>query len=595
VQLLDGLNVEQRLAVEGDGPVLIVAGPGTGKTKTLVARIVYLLEDRQVPPKQILALTFTKKAAKEMSARVEDLLSLQEGSCQAVRPFPVLVPARGAGAAPRPATPLISTFHALCHELLGGDIKFIAEPERLKLIKSLPRPNALRHLSVREVGLLISKAKNSVRQEDDTVAKFTHAYNVALAEQDLHDFDDLLLKTHQLLQNDESARQAAQARFKFILVDEFQDTNRLQYEVLQLLNNHDNIFVIGDPKQSIYGFRGASGDIFESFKKDFPNRQEITLHVNYRSKPNVVDLANAVFAERAPLIAHAAGTGRVQTILTLNEYAEASWVLDEIQRAIGGGDFLHAVSDDERTQHRRLSDFAVLYRSRSAAIALQKAFAESGLPYQIVGDGSPYDQPRVQDVLALLKACVEGTEVAIKGFTKMQCRTLLTDVSPTQPPAKIVAAIAKRFGLEATSDLTQLSNLLVRFDSLPPALTYLESIAEGQFYDPQADAVTLLTIHAAKGLEFEHVFLVACEEGILPHEKADQEEERRLFYVGVTRARQNLDILYTKFRAGKPAQPSRFIGELEEAVLPKTVDSKLGNDERRAKKRRAKRSQQSLF
>jgi superfamily I DNA/RNA helicase len=570
MQIASDLNEAQRKAVEaGDGPVLIVAGPGTGKTKTLTARIVRLIESGRAMPEQILALTFTNKAAEEMRMRVQTML-------------------QGRG------EPRIATFHALCHELLGDDVAFVSEQERVNTIKSLSRPAMLKSLSAREVGLLISKAKNGT-PEDDAVHKLVQAYNAALQEQGLRDFDDLLLQTRQLLQDDKQTRQTVQGRYKYILVDEFQDTNRLQYELLGLLRGNDNLFVIGDPNQSIYGFRGASGGIFEQFAQDFANTQKITLHVNYRSVPAVVRLANAIFPDASPLRAHIAESGQVRAVQVLNEYSEANWILGEIQRAIGGGDFLRAVSNDERTKHRTLKDFAILYRSRSCAAALQRAIAESGLPYQIVGDGSPYDKPEVQNAITLLKSLASGEDVALKNITKTQARTLLAGINQALPPSQLVDAIAAKFGVEQTHELTGLANALVRFDDLQAAVNYLEDIAQQQFYDPSADAVTLLTIHAAKGLEFPHVFLIGAEEGILPHAKADADEEKRLFYVAATRARERLDILHVQSRSAKPAKPSRFVAELPETILPKIIDENLATDQRRAQKRKLKRSQQTLF
>lgn len=567
---LNDLNSEQRRAVEaGEGPVVIVAGPGTGKTKTLTARIAYLIESGRARPGEILALTFTKKAAEELQQRVRTMLHRRE-------------------------LPHVATFHALCHELLEDDAEFVSEQERLRIIKALSRPAALKSLSAREVGLAISKSKNGAGV-NEAVRKITHAYNAALREKGLRDFDDLLLQTRELLEQDEAARKTAQTRYKYILVDEFQDTNRLQYEVLQLLRGHDNLFVIGDPNQSIYGFRGAGGDIFEQFVQDFPKTQQVTLHVNYRSVPAVVHLSNAVFPDAEPLTAHTGDGGQVRAVQVLNEYSEANWVVNEIQQAIGGGDFLRAVSDDDRAKHRTLKDFAVLYRSRSCALAMQRAVAESGLPYQIVGDGSRYDKPEVQSAIALLKSLATGEDSDLKNISKNQARTLLGGIDKNLPPSKLVDAVADAFGLEQTPELLSLANTLVRFEKLQQAVDYLDSIAEQQFYDPAADAITLLTIHAAKGLEFPHVFLIGVEEGILPHAKADPAEERRLFYVAATRAREHLDILHAQTRGGKPAVQSHFISELPGAVLPKTIDDNLTADQRRIQKRKLKRSQQTLF
>lgn len=566
----ENLNNEQQQAVKtGDGPVVIIAGPGTGKTRTLTARIEYLVEAGKAKPSEILALTFTKKSAEEMRSRV---------------------------AANTEQKPQITTFHALCHELLGDNqTPFITHTQRLQIIKSLPRMQEFAGLSTREIGLIISRAKNLPNIDDSRTSKLVQAYNSALIDRGLRDFDDLLLEAYKQLGSNEGTRKNIQDRYKYILVDEFQDTNRLQYEILKLLLGHDNIFVIGDPNQSIYGFRGARTTIFAGFKRDFPSAQKITLRVNYRSVPEVVKLSNAIFKTSEPLEANTKTQGQVQAVQVLNEYSEANWVLQQIQNAIGGGDLMRAVSDDERTNHKRLNDFAILYRSRSCAITLQKAIDESGLPYQIVGDGSPYEKPEVQTAISLLKSLATGEAHGIKGLSKNLIHSLLTGIDKTLPPSDIISTIAAKFDLNQTQQLTQLANTLVRFDSLPSAVKYLDSIAEQQFYDSQADVITLLTIHAAKGLEFPHVFLIGAEQDILPHKRSDIAEERRLFFVATTRARQNLDILHAKTRSGKPAMPSRFITEVPDTVLPKITDDNLATDQRRAHKRKLKRSQQALF
>jgi DNA helicase-2/ATP-dependent DNA helicase PcrA len=572
------LNAEQRAAVQqGDGPVLIVAGPGTGKTKTLTVRIASIIAEEKARPEQILALTFTKKAAEEMQSRVQLLLK-QIGKT-------------GNGA------PVVSTFHALCHELLGGELHFASEPQRLQIIKQLQKPAELKGLSRRELGLLISRAKNMAEEDDPALAKVVAEYNAALGELGLVDFDDLLVHTRDLLTKDEVARTAVQQRFRYILVDEFQDTNRLQYELLQLLRGTENLFVIGDPLQSIYGFRGASGGIFEQFRADFPNAVAVTLTTNYRSVPQVVALSNALFADAPDLTAHAKTGGQVRAVQVLNEYSEAAWVLYEIQKAIGGGDMLRAVSDDDAVLHRTLRDFAIIYRNRSAAVAVQKAVAESGLPYQVVGDGSPYEQPQVLAIMALLQSALTSEPAALEGFTRTQTKAVQELLGQTDGvlPHLLADKIVTILGFEKSPAVQQFVGSLVRFKTLEAAVKHLEAIAETRFYDPSADAITLLTIHASKGLEFSHVFLVGVEEGILPHSRADVAEEKRLFYVAVTRAKERLDILHTMRRASAPAELSRFVSGLKPSLLPRETDPNLMADQRRAQKRAALKSQQSLF
>lgn len=567
---LDLNKKQQRAAEAGEGPVLIVAGPGTGKTKTLVARIMYLITNRKVRPERILALTFTKKAAEEMSSRVTPHIM---------------------GGKPR-----IATFHALCYDLLDSNLPFVGEAERLQIIKSLPRPKALKDLSVRELALLVSRAKNAVTIDDPDVAKVVRAYNKTLAGQSLRDFDDLLLQTYERLQGDAAFRQDVESRYQYILVDEFQDTNRLQYEILKLLGTK-NVFVIGDPLQSIYGFRGAGSGIFDAFKTDFPGATEITLTTNYRSVPQVVRLSNTIFPGTVALDAHSQHPGRVRAVEVLNEYAEARWVLGEIQRAIGGGDFLKAVSDDERATHRRLSDFAVLYRSRPAAAVFQKVLAESGLPYQVVGDGSPYDRPEIQAVITLMRSSVSGAPIVLEGYTSAEQRFLQDELTkaPLAKPSALAERIISILGIEADRDLQQFVGTLVRFRDVPAAIAYFESIAEHGFYDPSADAITLLTIHASKGLEFPNVFLIGAEEGILPSGRGDESEERRIFYVAATRARERLEITHARNRGGQQSELSRFIRQLPASALERHTDPGMADQLRRIAKRAAKNSQTSLF
>ena len=571
---LDQLNPAQRRAVEaGQGPLVIVAGPGTGKTKTLTARITYLIDSGKAKPNQILALTFTKKAAQEILSRVEPWKAQKDGVAR------------------------VCTFHALCHELLATDTPFVSDAQRLQIIKSLKRPKELNGLSGRELGLAISLAKNSPAVEDPTLAKLVRAYNKALKEQDLRDFDDLLLETHARLKADEQFRSDVQARQLYVLVDEFQDTNRLQYEILKLLLGNDNIFVIGDPNQSIYGFRGASGTIFDEFKADFPKHQAVTLTTNYRSVPEVVHLSNALFNNDVDLEAHHRTSGLVRAVQVLNEYGEAAWVLAEIQRAIGGGDMLKAVSDDDRTQHRRLSDFAVLYRSRPAAIVFQKLLAESGLPYQVVGDGSPYDQPQVQAIVALLRTALNREPITLEGYGSAQRRLLEQQLSRADEalPSVLVEKLLPILGFEPSPELQQLAGVMVRFKKVADAVAYFDDIAEHGFYDPNADAITLLTIHASKGLEFPQVFLIGAEEGILPSARGDNDEEKRLFYVAVTRARERLEILHAKNRGGQKSEASRFVTGLPADALKRHTDPDIENQVRRIAKRAAKNSQTTLF
>jgi len=579
---LEDLNEEQRRAVEvGDGPVLIVAGPGTGKTKTLATRIAYVLH-KGVAPDRILALTFTVKAADEMRQRVMNMT---------------------AG-----ATPQISTFHALGHKILrealpDDERTFISETDRLALVRSLPRPNDLKDMTVRDLGLQVSRYKGTVDGDDASpLGRFVTRYQTALDEQKLQDFDDLLFRTYRLLGQNASLHSTWRARYDYIFVDEFQDTSELQWQLLMQIRGNDNMFVIGDPKQSIYGFRGASGDMFVRFRQDFPEHSAITLPVNYRSAQAIVELASAIFGGVDALRAHSTERGLVQAVQTLNEFSEADFVLNQIEQGIGGSDLLKASASAER----HLKDFAVLYRTHQAARVLQQRLQDSGIPFQVVGEGSPYDQPEVAAVIGLLRRIAGHEALPPAGFSDTQTRELLRSIEPTLPVSKLAERCVEVFALAGNETkrrrLSQFASTLVRFDSadgLQKCLTHLERIAQEDFYDPSVDAVTLMTIHASKGLEFTHVIVIAAEEGILPHIRKhgtpDFDEERRLFYVAATRAKSQLDVVYAKKRKNEPRQPSRYITEVSKEALPRIVDPSLGTLEKKIQRREQKKRQTTLF
>ncbi len=547
---LGKLNEQQRWAVgSSNGAVLIVAGPGTGKTKTLTARIAYLLESG-AKPSEIVALTFTNKAAREMRERLSGLL----------------------GSGVRPSK--ICTFHALGADLLkrdGNEKQLVKPAEQQEIIRSLARPQAFKSLSVRELTLMISRAKTSLKTPlDNATQQLLKRYEAALGERNVHDFDDLLIKAYELLQANETKRPP----YKYVLVDEFQDTSDLQYELLKLLGSAENIFAIGDPNQSIYAFRGAGAEMFTRFRTDFPHATEIALTENYRSRPEIVQLANAIFPESPQLVAQAKESGSVQALETLHEYSEAAYVLSEIEQGIGGSTMLSASGDGAHEPH----DYAVLYRTHQAGKAVQKAFAEAGVPYQIAGEGSPYEQPEVQAVIAGLRTAENTDNLSVHDLANQ---------------------VAEALSLPAEK-LTQFFGSLVQFgDDVAACLKHIDDIAEQEFYDPTVNAVTLMTIHASKGLEFVHAFLVATEEGILPKitkkDPGNIDEEKRLFYVAATRAKESLTILHTKTRAGEPAKPSRFVTELSEIAVPCTADPRLPTLEKRLQKRQRKRAQTSLF
>lgn len=581
----EALNAEQHQAIEaGDGPVLIVAGPGTGKTKTLTARIARLIEHRQVSPNEILALTFTNKAAREMRERVNKLLA-------------------------KNSSPVISTFHALAHKLLADTLEgtqLVTEKERMDILRAVKKRQGVKQATVRELSLLVSRAKNQLQPPDDAaVMAATEAYDAELAARKRYDFDDLLLKLYVFLRSDNP-----RPHYAHILVDEFQDTNSLQYELLKLLNTTDNLFVIGDPLQSIYGFRGASAAIFDRFKTDWPKTTEITLTTNYRSTPQVVQAAGAIFPEAPTLHAYREQQGRVCAIEVLNEFAEAEWIVNEIEQQVGGSDMQRSSQHHTADQQRTFRDFAVAYRTHAVAKTVQRTLESSGIPYQVAGEGSPYLQPHIVAITESLAYIASiGEAPSVTGYKPSQIEALLAPLKAdtTVPLPRLVEQIGDRLGIDREKyavSLRQFTNSLVPFEDKPLTayLEHLQTIAQQEYYDPLADAITLLTIHAAKGLEFSRVFLIAAEEGTLPHTPAtsrgstsNREEECRLFYVAVTRARDELYMLYARTRAGEQRTVSSFVSGLPADVVERIIDPALAAQQRKLQRRQQKRAQGSLF
>lgn len=583
--LLQDANDAQKAAITAPyGPVMIVAGPGTGKTKTLTTRIAYILL-QGVPAHEILALTFTNKAAREMGERLKKMTNASKA-------------------------PTIATFHALCLAILQEEhaqsIHFATDAERTQAVKAALTQTSRKGLSVRQATLVIAKAKGSLRMppEDESLVA---AYNVALRAKELSDFDDLICDTYHLLRQNKQVRVRLRARYRHILIDEFQDTSELQWWLVQVLRGSDSVFVIGDPKQSIYGFRGATQDMFAVFRADFLDCTEISLDTNYRSRPHIVFMANAIFSDSGvALRPHQEAPGSVRVMQTLNEYSEADAVLAMIEQGVGGTTLLNAASE---SGGRHFRDFAIVYRTHRAAKIVERRLYDSGIPYQVVGEGSPYEQPEIRAVIDVLRWMQTGEgELRAPGFTSGQVRALMEDVAIDAPVSRIAQAIAAKLNLAGDDDkkrlrLSQFIGTLVRFDARPQGLAacarYFDTIEAQDFYDSKADAVTLLTIHAAKGLEFTSVIVLAAEEGILPHirrsEAPNIEEERRLFYVAATRAKQELTFIYTKKRGSEPSELSRFVAAISEQLLPRVDDPNLAQTEKRLHRRQQKARQATLF
>jgi superfamily I DNA/RNA helicase len=587
------LNEAQRRAATAETEaVMIVAGPGTGKTKTLVARVAWLLESGRARPEEVLAITFTVKAAAQLRERLAAL------------------------AGPAAEGARVGTFHAVALGCLDEDGReFVSDAERLAVIRGLERPAGLRGLSARELALRISRYKNvgagdgeggedggAPTHEDAAVARLARTYSAALEERGRRDFDDVLIEMNAWLAT------GPELPWRYVLVDEFQDTSEVQYEIARRLAARGNLFVIGDPRQSIYGFRGAGAGMFDRLARDYPGHAQVTLEANYRSGAEIVRYANGVFAGQDELAPQRRdGPGRVRVVETLNEYREADWVVEQIEAAVGGTDFARVDSGGEDGGYR-FGDVAVVYRTHRAALAVARRLAASGLPYQVAGGDGPYGQPGLRQVVAAMRVLGGEAAEAVAaetGVTAVELGALAAPLRGVEEarPSELAGRLAARLGLEAADDrlaMAQLAGVLVRFDGRPDGLTaaaaYMRDLEVAEFFDPAADAITLLTIHAAKGLEFPVVFVVGAHDGGLPHLRADGandlDEERRLFYVAVTRAKERLEISYSRERAGQKVAASRFLDGL--TVRP-VVDPGLADQARKRSQARARRAQGSLF
>jgi superfamily I DNA/RNA helicase len=563
--LLDGLDPEQRVAAgAAAGPLLVVAGPGTGKTRTLTHRLAYLVAEEGVAADRCLAITFTRRACAELQERLD-----------------ALVP----GDARRM---LVTTFHGLGLRILreqhdavglGPGFRVADEVERLELLGELlgSSEREARRLLPELVRRKRARAARwpGLDAEASEVAGPLARYEAAMRKRDLVDLDDLLALPVMLLAGDPALAARYRERFGFVAVDEYQDVDELQYRLLRLLTTPEaNLFVIGDPDQAIYGFRGAEVGFFLRFAEDFPAATTVRLTRNYRSSPAIVAGALQAIAP-STLVAErelAAAAGRdAPTRITIHqaasELAEAEFVVQSIDRLLGGASFLSLDSGraDGGAEHGlSFADVAVLYRTDAQSGPLAEALGRAGMPFQKRSHDRLGDRPAVRALVRGLRD--PGSPAAAAG-----------DRGGGSLAARLAAAAAAA-GDEADEALELLAPLAERCgDDLDRFLAELALGDEVDTWDPRADRVSLLTLHAAKGLEFPVVFLAGCEDGLLPLRFGPQPspeevaEERRLFFVGMTRARSHLFLSHARRRAWRgmvrEAGPSPFLADLEAALL----------------------------
>jgi DNA helicase II / ATP-dependent DNA helicase PcrA len=543
VDVLAGLNAGQKEAVLETGRhVLVVAGPGTGKTFTIVRRIAHLL-DLGIAPSDILAVTFTNRAAREMRERLFALLgSAAEGA-------------------------FIGTFHLLGLRILresGMAFSICSREEQIRVLQSI---SGCSQNAAREMAGSISRSKNLVESAYGEEVAMIDAYQEALKKAGLCDFDDLIsLPVHMIREG------GAAPRFSHIIVDEYQDISPAQYQLLRcLVNETTKVCAVGDSDQAIYGFRGADLRNFFDFRRDFPDAATVVLRENYRSTQVIVDAAGAVVRNNQQRIEkelNAVGQkGRPVTIVSVpDEKAEAEVVVREIETRLGGTSHyrLAELSDpvDFSDSTYSFSDFAVLFRTNGQAKAFREAFAAWGMPCQLVGEKASQQRQTLIDDLRAQKGALT--------------------------PDLGIDHIVERTGAEgrlSEGDRALLVNLAAAYRRLPAdealscMIDELSLLGTADAFDPRADAVVLTTMHMAKGLEFRVVFLAGAETGVIPldlgHEDGDVEEERRLFYVAMTRAKEELFVVHAKrrFLYGRrlPGLPTPFLSEIPQGLIKKSA------------------------
>jgi len=636
MEFLDKLNKQQLNAVTaGNGPILVVAGPGSGKTRVLTQRIAYLIAAEGVRPWQILAVTFTNKAAREMQARVKALLP-----DQAIEGI------------------MLGTFHSICARILRREAEHLPiesnfvifdTDDQERIVKAV-----IRELNINEklyrppsVHAAISRAKNEIIRPDeypattyrDEIVKRVYGeYQKRLIASNAVDFDDLLVYTARLLEDNPTVRDKYAQRFRHVLVDEFQDTNLAQYALVKhLASHHKNVFCVGDQDQSIYSWRGADWRNVQRFEQDFPDSQTILLEQNYRSRQNILNAAMGVIdrasnRKRKKLFTDRGEGEKIFFYEAPDDYTEASFVVDTIAQLVASRQF-------------EPGDCAVMYRTNAQSRLIEEAFLQARLPYRLVGAQRFYGRREVKDVIALLRLIHNPADEASldrvinvppRGIGDKTLTTLhLVARQNNMQPGFVLIDLARgadsqfwsSFAGRAAISLADFGGMLATWRAAAASLTtselfdrvitdlnykqyiddeseegtdrwenvqelrriaveystrsldeFLENVALVSDQDTivEGNVPTLLTLHAAKGLEFGAVFIVGLDDGILPHSRSfdepeGMEEERRLFYVGITRAKDKLYLIRAIQRGGRGAAeetyPSRFLDDVPADLL----------------------------
>jgi len=638
--LLESLNPIQREAVlHTEGPLLIVAGAGSGKTRALTHRIAYLIREKDVSPYEILAITFTNKASREMADRVEGLLGTRIS--------------RGMW---------ILTFHSACARILRREHNHLGLPSTFSIYDEGDTERVialvLRDLNVdpkrfppRAMAAAIGKAKDHLLSAEEflrnasnfyerTIAEVYRAYEKRLRAAGALDFDDLIAETAGLFRDHPEVLEHYQEQFRYILIDEYQDTNRAQYHLVNLLAaKYRNICVVGDADQGVYSWRGATIQNLLDFERDYPDAEVFLMEQNYRSTQSILAVANALIEHNVQRKPKSLWTEGVDGELAIryraeNEHEESLFVAEEIERLV-------------QEEGYRYRDVAAFYRTNAQSRVLEDIFMRAGIPYRVVGGVRFYERREIKDILAYLRLLVnpqdlvsarrvintpkrgigETTVAALEAFTQREEVTFLEAARRVEEidvlgqrakgavlgfvqvidalqsllaggatPSRLVEATAQESGylaeleaertVEAEGRIENVKELVgvaaefeSRTDGTGALSDFLEQVAlvtEQDEYDDEASTVTLMTLHNAKGLEFPVVFIVGLEDGVFPHyrsmtDAAQLEEERRLAYVGITRARERLYLCHawsrTLWGSTSYNPPSRFLSEIPSELL----------------------------
>jgi len=661
---IDLTEAQRSAVVHEEGPLLILAGAGTGKTRVITHRIAYLIESNRIKPSQLMAVTFARKAAVEIITRLKDLLS-QPSKVNEIH---------------------IGTFHSLSGSLLRAStdatvtLQLLSEADQLGLIKEILQSLSLSGPDWRPLEVIrkISLAKGRLLSPDDLLtdndnqlAGVYRRYQHALEKDHLLDFDDLITGLVSSWDADPNLLSRHQNRYQTILVDEFQDVNKAQYRWLQLLvAPHRNLCAVGDTDQSIYGFRGSHITIFKRFKEDYPEVRQIKLEQNFRSSQRILQAAGSVISHNAnPLTCKLWSEDDSGPLLRLgrleDDRQEAHFVVNEIEKLMGGSShyqiYRSKETDGPEENRYGFSDFAILYRTHAQSRPLVEALSRAGIPFQLIGEKAPFDTPAAEALLSYLHYAIDTSSrkdlqiifnLPPRGLGDKAWQLIEKEIGRGTGPWESLRLASRNLDFpvkyQAAADqlrriIVSLQNLMlelplwkllekgleetglrqhfsgstsaeesyrwlfllagfhgdkVAMESLPAFLDDLSQWRADDFYDPRADTVSLMTLHAAKGLEFPVVFVCGLDEDLLPLSHKNQakeslQEERRLFYMGMARARHRLILSTVMHRylygENRMFKHSRFLKEIPADCLEEVSLTRV------QKKKPLKEKQLTLF